>query len=43
MKYPLHIAFIMDGNVLWADKKGLTRFVGHSHGVKVIKKLSKVH
>ena len=39
MKYPLHIAFIMDGNGRWAERKGLPRFVGHSQGVKVIKKL----
>ena len=39
MKYPLHIAFIMDGNGRWAEKKGLPRFVGHSQGVKVIKKI----
>ena len=41
MKYPLHIAFIMDGNGRWAEKKGLPRFVGHSQGVKVIKKIVK--
>ena len=41
MKYPSHIAFIMDGNGRWAEKKGLPRFVGHSQGVKVIKKVVK--
>ena len=41
MKYPSHIAFIMDGNGRWAEKKGLPRFVGHSQGVKVIKKIVK--
>jgi len=41
MKYPLHIAFIMDGNGRWAERKGLPRFVGHSQGVKVIKKIVK--
>ena len=41
MKYPSHIAFIMDGNGRWAEKKGLPRFVGHSQGVKAIKKVVK--
>ena len=41
MKYPSHIAFIMDGNGRWAEKKCLPRFVGHSQGVKVIKKIVK--
>ena len=41
MKYPSHIAFIMDGNGRWAEKKGLPRFFGHSQGVKVIKKIVK--
>lgn len=31
---PKHVAFIMDGNGRWAQKRGLPRTAGHSKGVK---------
>lgn len=31
---PRHIAIIMDGNGRWAQKRGLSRFVGHEQGAK---------
>ncbi len=34
-----HIAFIMDGNGRWAQKKGLPRKMGHVAGAKVFKKI----
>jgi undecaprenyl diphosphate synthase len=34
---PRHIAFIMDGNGRWAEKKGLSRHQGHQAGVKNIR------
>lgn len=34
---PRHIAFIMDGNGRWAEKKGLPRHKGHEAGVKNIR------
>ena len=34
MKYPEHIAIIMDGNGRWAKKKNLPRILGHRAGVK---------
>ncbi len=33
-----HIAFIMDGNGRWANKRGLPREAGHGVGVKAFKK-----
>ncbi|MBE6714018.1 MAG: di-trans,poly-cis-decaprenylcistransferase [Ruminococcaceae bacterium] len=33
-----HIAFIMDGNGRWANRKGLPREAGHGVGVKTFKK-----
>ena len=36
---PNHIAFIMDGNGRWADKKGLPRISGHQVGVDNIPKI----
>ena len=35
-KGPVHVAFIMDGNGRWAQKKGLPRLAGHEVGVKCI-------
>jgi undecaprenyl diphosphate synthase len=34
---PRHIAFIMDGNGRWAEKRGLPRHRGHQAGVKNIR------
>lgn len=34
-----HIAFIMDGNGRWAQKKGLPREAGHKVGAEVFKKI----
>lgn len=34
-----HIAFIMDGNGRWAQKRGLPREMGHKSGAKVFEKL----
>ena len=34
---PSHIAFIMDGNGRWAEKRGLSRYEGHQAGVKNIR------
>ena len=34
-----HIAFIMDGNGRWAQKRGLPRKAGHVAGAKVFKKI----
>ena len=33
---PVHVAFIMDGNGRWAQKKGLPRIAGHEVGVQCI-------
>ena len=33
---PVHVAFIMDGNGRWAQKKGLPRIAGHEYGVRCI-------
>ena len=34
-----HIAFIMDGNGRWAERKGLPREHGHKHGAKALKRV----
>jgi len=34
-----HIAFIMDGNGRWAQKRGLPREIGHKHGAQTFKKI----
>ena len=43
---PKHIAFIMDGNRRWAQKRGLSRMIGHKFGAKnlidIILSLSKI-
>ena len=36
-----HIAFIMDGNGRWAQKRGMPREFGHSHGVATFKKIGR--
>lgn len=38
---PRHIAFIMDGNGRWAEKRGLPRHRGHQAGVKNIRPIIK--
>ncbi len=44
---PNHIAFIMDGNGRWAEKRGLPRLEGHRAGIEnarsVIKRLGEYH
>jgi len=46
-RLPNHIAFIMDGNGRWAEKRGLTRLEGHSAGLEttrsVVEHLGKYH
>ena len=39
MKVLKHVAIIMDGNVRWAKKRGLSRSIGHREGSKVLKKI----
>ena len=39
LNIPKHIAFIMDGNGRWAQKRGLPRNAGHKEGTKILKKL----
>ena len=34
-----HIAFIMDGNGRWAQKRGMPREYGHKYGAKALKKV----
>jgi len=34
---PLHVAFIMDGNGRWAERRGLPRLDGHQSGVKNVR------
>jgi len=41
-KLPKHVAIIMDGNGRWATRKGLPRSFGHTQGVGVLKKFSKL-
>ncbi len=36
-----HIAIILDGNRRWATKRGLPKFLGHTEGVKALKKTIK--
>ena len=38
-KNPSHIAVIMDGNGRWAKHKGLSRVLGHQHGVDAVRDL----
>ena len=34
---PLHVAFIMDGNGRWAERRGLPRLEGHQRGVQNVR------
>lgn len=36
---PQHIAFIMDGNRRWAQRRGLNKMIGHKFGAEVLKKI----
>ncbi|MBQ9760033.1 MAG: di-trans,poly-cis-decaprenylcistransferase [Clostridia bacterium] len=36
-----HIAFIMDGNGRWAQRRGMPREYGHSHGAATFKKIGR--
>ena len=38
-KLPKHIAIIMDGNGRWAKKRKLPRTIGHTNGVKTVKRI----
>lgn len=38
-KLPKHIAFIIDGNGRWAQKRGLPREMGHRAGMKALKNI----
>lgn len=38
-KLPRHIAIIMDGNGRWAKKRLLPRIIGHTNGVKTVKRI----
>ncbi len=40
-KIPKHIAFIMDGNGRWAQKRGLPRIAGHRAGANRVKEIVK--
>jgi len=46
-RLPNHIAFIMDGNGRWAEKRNLPRLKGHGAGLdatrSVIKHLGEYH
>ncbi len=34
-----HVAFIMDGNGRWAQKRGMPRYVGHKYGAKKFREI----
>lgn len=36
-----HVAFIMDGNGRWAQKRGMPREFGHSHGAATFKRIGR--
>ncbi|MCR5437761.1 MAG: di-trans,poly-cis-decaprenylcistransferase [Treponema sp.] len=38
---PSHVAFILDGNGRWAEKRKLSRSAGHDEGLRTIKKIVK--
>lgn len=38
-RIPAHIAFIMDGNGRWAEKRGLPRTAGHKAGTEAIRRV----
>jgi undecaprenyl diphosphate synthase len=39
---PSHVAIIMDGNGRWAKKRALPRIAGHSEGMKVVRKITRL-
>jgi undecaprenyl diphosphate synthase len=36
---PTHVAFIMDGNGRWAQKRGLARLKGHAQGIETVRRV----
>jgi undecaprenyl diphosphate synthase len=40
-RLPRHIAFIMDGNGRWAEKRGLLRLEGHEEGAKSLQRITR--
>ena len=38
---PNHIAVIPDGNRRWAKAKGLLPWIGHEHGARALKQITK--
>ena len=38
---PAHVAIIMDGNGRWAQKRSLSRVLGHRQGAKAVEKVIK--
>ena len=38
-KIPTHVAIIMDGNGRWARQRGLPRSLGHTYGVRNVRKI----
>ena len=40
-KIPVHIAIIMDGNGRWAEKRRLSRSVGHREGAKAVREIGR--
>jgi undecaprenyl diphosphate synthase len=38
-KLPVHIAVIMDGNGRWAQKNGMSRYMGHQEGVVSVRNI----
>ena len=36
---PTHIGIIMDGNGRWAERRGLSRSMGHREGANTLKKI----
>lgn len=36
---PQHIAFIMDGNGRWAQRRGLGRLLGHKQGIETVRRM----
>jgi undecaprenyl diphosphate synthase len=41
-RIPKHIAFIMDGNGRWANRRGLPRTAGHHQGVKTVRRMVEI-
>jgi undecaprenyl diphosphate synthase len=39
LRYPAHIAIIMDGNGRWAAKQNLPRLLGHKAGMEALKRI----